>query len=322
MDAAGVGAEASGSVFEAQRQQQSFTLENYSDPQRYVLSAAMQSSGFQTGQQEELQLRQAFARAQTRKVGVGAAAYANLLVQQVNSSRALAPDGIELLEATPYVNPSSAFATSFLRSMTECAPATLAAEVPISAELRSASQAVSYAYMVSFMASARPSDFACAAGRACFGMNLYDEHGRPVAGTVWKVFWTASEIADVHQSPTSYEKEAKTRFCIGCKLKHAVDRIYKIAAHNARMRPNLLACDIHCFVDVPGEFPIATTVGLGSGAYQGLVFNIPRISRVGWTTEPDNQCTGCYRYKWNVPQFPVPPDYYVRKSDDAQAPSF
>jgi hypothetical protein len=294
----------------------------YSEPQRFVLDAAMRSSGFEANDRDAVNLRAAFARAQTRKVGVGPAAYANNLIRQVESARAQAVDGVTLLDATPYVDPAGAFATSFLSGMIECAPESLAAEVPPSDELRAASEAVTYQYLVSFMATARPSDFACASGRACFGTRLLDAHGRPLPPTVWKVFFKPSELPDVLDDPQRFEQDAKTRYCIGCKLELAVNRIYTIAAHNARMRPNLLVCDIHAFVDLPGEFPVAATVGLGSNGYHGLVQNIPRISRVGWQAEPDSQCTGCFIYAWNVPRYPVPLAYYTRDGGAADAPSF
>lgn len=316
LEAQNTGAEPSGAVFGGERNEV-FAPATYSEPQRFVLDAAMRSSGFETNDRDAANLRAAFARAQTRKVGVGPAAYVNNIIRQVESARAQAVDGVTLLDTTPYVDPSGAFATSFLSGMIECAPESLAAEVPPSAELRAASEAVTYEYMASFMASARPSDFACASGRGCFGMRLLDEQGRALPPTVWKVFFKPSELPDVLDNPQRFEQEAKTRYCIGCKLELAVNRIYTIAAHNARMRPNLLACDIHVFVDLPGEFPVAATVGLGSNGYHGLVQNIPRISRVGWRAEPDSQCTGCFLYAWNVPRFPVPLAYYT-----PDAPSF
>jgi hypothetical protein len=294
----------------------------YSKPQQSVLAAAMQSPGFEANDRDASNLKLAFARAQTRKVGVGPAAYANNLIRQVESARAQAVDGVTLLDTTPYVDPAGAFATSFLSGMIECAPESLAAEVPPSDELRAASEAVTYQYLLSFMATARPSDFPCASGRACFGTRLLDAHGRPLPPTVWKVFFKPSELPDVLDNPQRFEHDAKTRYCIGCKLELAVNRIYTIAAHNARMRPNLLACDIHAFVDLPGEFPVAATVGLGSNGYHGLVQNIPRISRVGWHAEADSQCTGCFIYTWDVPRYPVPLAYYTRDGAAADAPSF
>ena len=300
----------------------SFAPTTYSEPQRFILEAAMRSSGFDGNERDAVNMRAAFARAQTRKVGLGPAAYTNNIIRQVESARARAIDGVTLLDATPYVDPSSAFATSFLSGMIECAPESMAAEVPPSAELRGASEAVTYEYLTSFMASARPSDFACVNGRACFGTRLFDEHGRALPPTVWKVFFKPSELPDVLDHPERYELDAKTRYCIGCKLELAVNRIYTISAHNARMRPNLLACDIHVFVDLPGEFPVAATVGLGSNGYHGLVQNIPRISRIGWRVTADNQCTGCFIYAWDVPRFPVPLAYFARSVADGEAPSF
>lgn len=304
---------------------QPFSPASYSEPQRFVLDVAMRSSGIDASERDAANLRAAFARAQTRKVGLGPAAYANNIIRQVESARAQSIDGVTLLDATPYIDPSGAFATSFLNGMIECAPESLAAETPPTAELRAASEAVTYDYLTSFMASARPSDFACANGRACFGMRLFDEHGRSLPPTVWKVFFKPSELPDVLDNPQRFEHDAKTRYCIGCKLELAVNRVYTISAHNARMRPNLLACNIHVFVDLPGEFPVAATTGLGSAGYHGLVQNIPRISRVGWRTTPDSQCTGCFVYTWNVPRFPVPLAYYTRDTGGTAAaatPSF
>lgn len=315
-------AEPSAAVLGTQEAAQPFSPASYSEPQRFVLDVAMRSSGIDASERDAANLRAAFARAQTRKVGLGPAAYANNIIRQVESARAQSIDGVTLLDATPYIDPSGAFATSFLNGMIECAPESLAAETPPTTELRAASEAVTYDYLTSFMASARPSDFACANGRACFGMRLFDEHGRPLPPTVWKVFFKPSELPDVLDNPQRFEHDAKTRYCIGCKLELAVNRVYTISAHNARMRPNLLACNIHVFVDLPGEFPVAATVGLGSTGYHGLVQNIPRISRVGWRTAPDSQCTGCFVYTWNVPRFPVPLAYYTRDNAGGTAPSF
>ncbi len=300
-----------------------FAPEDYSKPQKYMIDAAMRSAGFDGNQRDAVNLRVAFSRAQARNLGMSPAAYANNIIRQVESLRAHAVEGVTLLDTTPYVEPKGAFAASFLSSMIECAPETLAVDAPPSDELRAASEAVDYEYLCSFMTSARPNDFACASGRKCFGMRLFDDHNHALPPTVWKVFFKPSEMPDVLSHPERFESDAKTRFCIGCKLELAVNRVYTIRAHNACMRPNVLACDIHVLVDLQGEFPIAATIGFGSNGYHGLVQNIPRISRVGWRVEPDSQCLGCYVYHWSVPRFPVPAAYYTRDAADGiGGPSF
>ena len=295
-----------------------FGPDDYSAPQRYVIDAVMRSPGFEMNDRDAVNLRAAFARAQGRTIGVSPAAYNNNLVRQVESARAHAIDGVTLLDTTPYVDANSAFATSYLTSMIECAPETLANENELCNELGGASEPVPYDYLCSFMTSARPGDFKCAAGAACFGMRLFDEHNRAVAPTVWKVFFKPSELADVLDNPNRHADEARHRFCIGCKLELTVNRYYTTIAHNSRMRPNVLASDIHVLVDLQGEFPISTTIGLGNNGYHGLLHNVPRISRVGWRVEPDTQSSGCYVYVWDVPRFPIPPSYYTR----GEAPSF
>lgn len=296
-----------------------FTLEDYSAPQKYVIDAAMRSAGFDNNERDAVNLRAAFARAQARNIGVGPAAYTNNIIHQVESARAHAVDGVTLLDSTPYVDTSGAFATSYLTSMIECAPEALAIDSEPGSELASASEAVAYEYLCSFMCTARPGDFKCASGAACFGMRLFDEHGRSLTPTVWKVFFKPSELPDVLENPARFAKEAESRYCVGCKLELATNRYFTALAHNARMRPNVLGCDIHVLVDLPGEFPIVTTIGLGSNGYHGLLYNVPRITRVGWRIEPDSQCAGCYVYVWDLPRFPVPPAYYAR---DAAVPSF
>lgn len=289
-----------------------FQVEEYDQPQRFVLEAAMRSASFESNDREVANLRVAFARAQARKVGMGPAAYTNNVIRQVDSARAHSQNGVTLLSSTPYIEQSGGFAVSFLSSMIECAPESNLAEVPPSDELRSASEPVRYDYLESFMASARSNEYPCAKNRDCFGMRLYDENNRPLPPTVWKVFWKPSELPDVLETPERFEQEAASRHCIGCKLELAANHIFCVAAHNNRVRPNVLACDIHVFVDIHGEFPVVATIGRGSNGHFGLMQNIPRISRVGWRAEPDSQRTGCYQYKWNIPRFPIPESYYMR----------
>lgn len=299
-----------------------FSLDTYPVTQRYFTEAIVRSAEFeqQGSDRDAANVKAAFVHAQQRRQGINAAAYTNYLVRHVGSERARTTnaDGVVQLDATPYSDSTvSAFSLNFIAASCECTPDANAHEHMPSDEMRAASQGVPYDYMITFMRTAHPNEYACASRDACVGMQLCDEHGKKLPPSVWKVFWFPDELDAVNEDPAKYADEAKYRCCIGCKIYKANKCLINVASRNNRVLPDVLASDFHVFVDVPGEFPIVATRGRGTDGHYGLVQNIPVFSRIGWQAVPDGQRANCFVYKWDVPTYPIPPTWYTRNTAGA-----
>lgn len=296
-----------------------FSLDTYPVTQRYFTEAIVRSAEFeQTGSDRDAaNVKAAFVHAQQRRQGINAAAYTNYLVRHVGSERALRTDanGVMQLDATPYSDSTvSAFSLNFIAASCECTPDANAHEHMPSDEMRAASQGVPYDYLITFMRTAHPNEYACASRDECVGMSLCDEHGKKLPPSVWKVFWFPAELDALNDDPAKYADEAKYRCCIGCKIYKANKYLVNVASRNNRVLPDVLASDFHVFVDVPGEFPIVATRGRGTDGHYGLVQNIPVFSRIGWQAVPDGQRANCFVYKWDVPTYPIPQSWYTRNT--------
>lgn len=169
-----------------------FSIDTYQMTQRYMVQAMLRSADFQqSGSDRDAQnVKAALVHAQQRQLGVNPAAYTNYMIRLVDTDRARTStaDGIALLDSTPYSDSTvSAFASNFIATAIECAPDVNAHEHVPSNEMRAASKSVLLDYMMTFMRTAHPGDFACASRDECVGMELYDDHNNKLPPTVWKV---------------------------------------------------------------------------------------------------------------------------------------
>jgi len=304
-----------------------FGIDTYELTQRYLVQTALrtaqvdaQGAPNETADERDARnVQAASAQAQQRRPGVQAAATCNHMVRIIQSDMERDAQGLVVLpNSTPYAEEDmSAFASTFIANAIEQAPTFAAHEMLPSDEMRARSTAITYEYFVSFCRTAHPNEARCAAGDACWGTNLYDERGAPLVKTVWRVFWFPHEYQRVQQNPAHYANEAAFRYCIGCKFAKANQCIVNATLRNNRIRPEVLVCDAHVLVDINGEFPAEATRGRLTNGYNGVVQNIPIMSRVGWSVTPDQQRSGCYQYMSNIPRYPLGRKYYERDSGAA-----
>lgn len=307
---------AEGDESESVSAQNVFGMDTYPMTQRFVVQAMLRSANFEEGgaERDAQNVRAALVHAQQRQLGVNPAAYTNYMIRMVDAERArtTGPDGVTLLDATPYSDSTvSAFASNFIAGAIECGPDTNAHE-HADAKMRAASTPLTMDYMKSYMRSAHPTDFACASREMCVGMNLLDEHNNPLPPTIWRVFWFAHELPSVIEEPDKYAAIAKSRYCIGCKIEKGNKCQINAASRNNRVAPDHLATDFHVFGDIPGEFPMIALRGRGTNGHYGLLQCIPLWSKVGWSATPDGQRANCYIYEWNIPRYPIPRAWYER----------
>jgi len=299
-----------------------FGIETYDLTKRYLVQTALRSAQFDAqtvegesaAERDARNVQAACAHAQQRRPGVNSTAAANHLVRLVKSDLERDEDGLVVLtNSTPYAEEHmSAFAATFIANAIEQAPDFAAHELLPSDEMRARSIAITYDYFVSFCRTAHPGEARCASGDACWGRNLYDAHGNPIVKTVWRVFWFPDEYHRVQQNPAHHAQEASYRYCIGCKFAKANNCVVNVTLRNNRVRPDHLVCGAHVLTDVPGEFPVEATRGRLTNGHNGLVLNIPIMSRVGWRVVPDQQRSGCYQYYSNIPRYPLGREYYER----------
>jgi len=304
-----------------------FGIDTYELTQRYLVQTALRTAQVEAqGDTEETaaerdarNVQAASAQAQQRRPGVQAAATCNHMVRIMQGDMERDAQGLVVLpNSTPYAEEDiSAFASTFIANAIEQAPTFAAHEMLPSDEMRARSTPITYDYFVSFCRTAHPNEARCASGDACWGRNLYDAHGTPLVKTTWRVFWFPQEYQRVQQNPSHYANEAKFRYCIGCKFAKANNCVVNATLRNNRIRPEVLVCDAHVLVDVNGEFPAEATRGRLTNGYNGLVLNIPIMSRVGWSVAPDQQRSGCYQYYSNIPRYPLGREYYERDSGAA-----
>lgn len=304
-----------------------FGIDTYELTQRYLVQTALRTAQVeaQGGQQETATERDtrnvqaASAQAQQRRPGVQAAATCNHMVRIMQGDMERDAQGLVVLpNSTPYAEEDmSAFASTFIANAIEQAPSFAAHEMLPSDEMRARSTAITYDYFVSFCRTAHPNEARCASGDACWGNNLYDARGTPLVKTTWRVFWFPQEYQRVQQNPAHYANEATFRYCIGCKFAKANNCVVNATLRNNRIRPEVLVCDAHVLVDINGEFPAEATRGRLTNGYNGLVLNLPIMSRVGWSVAPDQQRSGCYQYYSNIPRYPLGREYYERDSGPA-----
>lgn len=294
-----------------------FPMEAYSVMTRYLVETVMSAANFeQDGSDRAAQnVKAALVHAQQRQLGVGPSSYLNHMIRIVDSERArtVNADGVQILDTTPYSDSTqSAFASNFIAGAIECSPDVNAHEHVPSNEMRAASQPLPREYIESFLVSAAPGEYECAAGEDCRGMHLYDEHGNKLPGTRLRAFWFPAVRDDVYENPAKYAQEAKYTYCILCKIYKANKCMINAASRNNRVSSDVLAADFHVFVDIRRQFPITSTRGrLNNGNY-GTVQNIPHYSCRGWTAVPDSRRANCWEYKWNIPYYPIERAWFER----------
>ena len=206
-------------------------------------------------------LQNAFAQSQQPAMGVSIAAYCNHFTRTLANRGHAASDSATTLLPTPYVNNSaSMFVATFVSAAIEDAPDENAAEHIPSEEQRAASSLTLFGWNESFQRSVRPGEFACARGERCWGMTLLDDRRRPLPKTRWPVFWFQDEITLVKASSERMKAEASQRYCVGCKFHEAGTLTNHAAMRNTRVGTNWVLSNAHVAVNVPGEYPIETTM--------------------------------------------------------------
>lgn len=316
-------------------------LDGYHLAQKHMMRAVMNAAGYddrsaqhaaetRDAESDAMSTRAAFAQAQMRRLHVNGAAVVNDLVRKAEQQRhhldaihGVSGEGeraVHVLESTPYSREArSAFSRLFINKVVECVPNAHAHEREPSKEQRDASVPVRYEYVVSYMRTARPGiDFACCRGARCFGQRLMDARREPLKErTTWAVFWRPFEEAEMRKQPERWATIARSRMCIGCKLERVNNRVLASQSRNVNIAADCVESDIHVLVNLVGEFPPEATIGPGYNGHYGLYSNVPRITRVGWTARRDHTRDNCYTYHWDVPTYPIPPDYYEQQGDSS-----
>lgn len=299
------------------------SIDDYDTTKRFMVRAALETCAVDPGNTEGLtpeqvqrhqSVRAACARAS--HPGIEPAAVTNHLIRVVEDG--LQTDGDVVSRLTPYTTAqASAFARNFISRAIEVAPLETFETLP-SVEMRSASKPLTREYIQGFQRSAYPGEPRCRNGDSCWGRRLLDSSMNPIVGTTWRVFWFPEELLKIQSNSSVYEKEASSRVCIGCKFEQANKRVNGPRHRNNCVANNILLCDAHVLVNVPGEYPVEATLGCMSNGYNGLVCNIPRMSLVGWTAEADSKRSSCYTYQDSIPAYPIPREFYDRDLEVGQ----